>query len=128
MFDITPITRKRCRQMDRCDVILSNIRDNLSSGCDPSCIARGLRRLKRYLDGVFPDTKERAAVAAIRKERDEMLDAIVRINNWCCQDLAENTYVSEPSGNYEKTLHGLCDICRPYVATASKLKRYGGTE
>jgi hypothetical protein len=74
---------------------------------------RGVRRMQRFLLRVV-------------KERDQMLDTIVRVGNWCAQDLAENAYVSDTSGNYEKTLHGLCDICRPHMAWASRLKKYGG--
>lgn len=59
-------------------------------------------------------------------ESSRRLDDLVRINNWCVQDLAENAYVGDASGNYEKTLRGLCDICRPHMAWASRLKRYGG--
>lgn len=66
--------------------------------------------------------------AAHKRESDEMLDALVRIGNWCAQDLAENAYVSEKSGNYLKTLNGLCEVCRPFMQKASKLKRYGGAE
>ena len=66
--------------------------------------------------------------AAHKRECDEMLDALVRIGNWCAQDLAENAYVSEKSGNYLKTLNGLCEVCRPFMQKASKLKRYGGVE
>ena len=66
--------------------------------------------------------------AAAMRERDEMLDALVRIGNWCAQDLAENTYISDSSGNYLKTLNGLCEVCKPYMQKASKLKRYGGVE
>ena len=62
------------------------------------------------------------------KRMRDMLDALVRIGNWCAQDLAENAYVGEASGNYEKTLRGLCDICRPYMEQAAKLEEYGGTE
>ena len=43
-------------------------------------------------------------------------------------DLAENAYVSDSSGNYLKTLNGLCEVCRPYMQMASKVKRYGGAE
>jgi len=60
------------------------------------------------------------------RERDEMLDALVRIGNWCAQDLGENAYVSDSSGNYLKTLNGLCEVCRPFMQKASRLKRYGG--
>jgi hypothetical protein len=66
--------------------------------------------------------------AALRRESDEMLDALVRIGNWCAQDLAENAYTSDSSGNYLKTLNGLCEVCRPFMQKARKLKRYGGAE
>lgn len=61
------------------------------------------------------------------RERDEMLDALVRIGNWCAQNLAENAYVGDSSGNYLKTLNGLCEVCRPFMRKATKLKKYGGT-
>ena len=66
--------------------------------------------------------------AAWKREREEMLDALVRIGNWCAQDLAENAYISDSSGNYLKTLNGLCEVCRPFMQKASRLKRYGGAE
>ena len=119
---------KRCRQMDRCELILAETRERLACGGDPSCIARGMRRLKRHLDRLFPDRKAAAAERELRAERDGLLAAIVRIGNWCAQDLAENAYVSEASGNYEKTLRGLCEICRPYMERAAKLEEYGGAE
>ena len=61
-----------------------------------------------------------------KDERDEMLDALVRIGNWCAQDIAENAYVGDPSGNYLKTLTGLCEVCRPFMEKAEKLKSHGG--
>ena len=66
--------------------------------------------------------------AAAKRDCDEMLDALVRIGNWCAQDLAENTYTSDSSGNYLHTLNGLCEVCRPFMKEAIRLKRYGGTE
>ena len=66
--------------------------------------------------------------AAWKREQDEMLDALVRIGNWCAQDLAENTFTADTSGNYLKTLNGLCEVCRPFMQKASRLKRYGGEE
>ena len=66
--------------------------------------------------------------AAAKRERDDMLDVLVRIGNWCAQDLAENAYLSDSSGNYLKTLNGLCEVCRPFMKEAIRLKRYGGTE
>ena len=53
--------------------------------------------------------------AATKRECGEMRDTIVRIGNWCAQDLAENAYVSDISGNYLKTLNGLCEVCRPFM-------------
>lgn len=76
-------------------------------------------------DGYFTQLLDRLEVAH-KRECDEMLDALVRIGNWCAQDLAENAYVSDKSGNYLKTLNGLCEVCRPFMQKASKLKRYGG--
>lgn len=54
---ITETERKRCKQLDKCEQIIDNIRNGLCSGRDSSCIARGMRRLKRYLDKVFPEKK-----------------------------------------------------------------------
>lgn len=53
----TETERKRCKQLDKCEEIIDGIRNNLYLGCDFSCIARGMRRLKRYLDKVFPEKK-----------------------------------------------------------------------
>ena len=61
-----------------------------------------------------------------KNEQDEMLDALIKIGNWCAQDLAENAYVGDPSGNYLKTLKGLCEVCRPFMERAGELKRHGG--
>ena len=78
------------------------------------------------------DAASRSVVGACVKlqeaerDRDEMFDALVRIGNWCAQDLAENAYVSDSSGNYLKTLNGLCEVCRPFMRKAIKLKKYGG--
>ena len=66
--------------------------------------------------------------AAAKREQDEMLDALVRIGNWCAQDLAENAFTADTSCNYLKTLNGLCEVCRPFMQKASRLKRYGGEE
>lgn len=101
----TETERKRCRQFDKCEQIIDNIRNSLYSGRDSSCIARGMRRLKRYLDKVFPEKKLPDV------EKQMAIDALVRISNWCCQDLAE----CAPEGNYLKTLEGICSICRRFV-------------
>jgi len=77
-------------------------------------------------DGYFTQLLDRFE-AAHKRERDVMFDALVRIGNWCAQDLAENAYVSDSSGNYLKTLNGLCEVCRPFMRKANKLKKYGGT-
>ena len=78
--------------------------------------------------GVFLDSYARRIEAAWKREQDEMLDALVRIGNWCAQDLAENAFTADTSGNYLKTLNGLCEVCRPFMQKASRLKRYGGEE
>ena len=121
---LTANTHKRCKQLEKCEDIIDSVRVKLACGRDSSCIAHGMHRLKRYLDKIFSDKKQ----AAVEKDRDEMLDVIVRINNWCAQDLAENAHLCDSSGNYERTLNGLCEICRPYAIRAGKLKKYGGTE
>jgi phage terminase large subunit len=125
MIDFTTDTeRKRCKQIDKCRDLLEDVTDCLGFGIDTRKATNRLIKLRNYLNKELPDKKAKAALDALRKEREEMLDVIVRINNWCAQDLAE----CAPSGNYEKTLKGLCDICKPYAALASRLKKYGGTE
>ena len=125
MIDFTTkAERKRCRQIDKCQDLLSDVTDALGFGIDIRKATNRLIKLRNYLNRELPDKKAKAALNALRKEREEMLDVIVRINNWCAQDLAECV----PTGNYEKTLKGLCDICKPYAALASRLKKYGGTE
>lgn len=124
MIDFTTETeRKRCKQIDKCQDLLSDVTDALGFGIDTRKATNRLIKLRNYLNKELPDKKAKAIVDSLRKENEEMLDAIVRISNWCAQDLAECC----PTGNYEKTLSGLCDICRPYVAVASKLKKYGGS-
>lgn len=84
----------------------------------------GKLEILRFMEGLL----DRLKTLAGSMDRDERakLYALVRINNWCAQDLAENAYVGDGSGNYEKTLHGICDICRPFMEEAKKLKEYGG--
>ena len=84
----------------------------------------------QYAREVIADLRREAdrIEAAAKRERDDMLDVLVRIGNWCAQDLAENAYLSDSSGNYLKTLNGLCEVCRPFMKEAIRLKRYGGTE
>lgn len=86
---------------------------------------RGMGNYQRY-SGDHARVLAGRIEAAHKRERGEMLDALVRIGNWCAQDLAENAFIGDASGNYEKTLHGLCEVCRPFMQKASKLKRYGG--
>lgn len=112
----TALEEKRCRQIDKCRDMLDDVYDAVGSGIDSRKATCRLIKLRNYLNRQFPDKKA-------RKERDDMLDAIVRINNWCAQDLAENAYVSEKSGNYYKTLMGVCDICQPFVKEAIRRSR-----
>ena len=88
------------------------------------------RALERFMKGIIhswvkPFRRHAREMARLMKERDCMLDALVRIGNWCAQDLAENAYVSEGSGNYLKTLNGLARICRPYMRLAIKQSKRG---
>lgn len=125
MIDFTTDTeRKRCKQIDKCRDLLEDVTDALGFGIGTRKATNRLIKLRNYLNKELPDKRAKAVLDALRKEREEMLDVIVRINNWCAQDLAE----CAPAGNYEKTLMGLCDICKPYAALASRLKKYGGTE
>lgn len=124
MIDFTTDTeRKRCRQIDKCHDLLSDVTDALGVGIDTRKATNRLIKLRNYLNKELPNKKAKAMVDSLRKENEEMLDALVRISNWCSQDLAECC----PTGNYEKTLRGLCDICRPYMAIASRLEKYGGS-
>lgn len=75
---------------------------------------------------IEPLRRVKGIMERTHRESSRRLDDLVRINNWCAQDLAENAYIGDASGNYEKTLHGLCNICRPHAAWAGRLRRYGG--
>jgi len=120
----TETERRRCKQIDRCQELLSDVTDALGAGIDTRKATFRLIKLRNYLNRELPDKKAKA----LKRDRDAMFAAIVRIGNWCAQDLAENAYVSEASGNYEKTLRELCEICRPYMERAAKLEEYGGAE
>lgn len=116
MIDFTTETeRKRCKQITKVEDMVDSIRTKIAVRGFTSAIACGLIRIRNYLNKEFPDVEKR-----------EMFDALVRIGNWCAQDLAENAHLGDPSGNYEKTLNGLCNICRPFMEKAIKLRRYGG--
>lgn len=116
MIDFTTDTeRKRCKQIDKCQDLMSEVMDALGCGIDTRKATNRLIKLRNYLNREFPDVEKR-----------EMFDALVRIGNWCAQDLAENAHLGDPSGNYEKTLNGLCNICRPFMEKAIKLREYGG--
>ncbi len=121
MIDFTTDTeRKRCRQIDKCRDLLEEVTDCLGFGIDTRKATNRLIKLRNYLNKQLPDKKIKAAL----KERDEMFHALVRIGNWCAQDLAE----CAPEGNYEKTLMGLCGICQPFMKKAAEMKEYGGAE
>ena len=120
----TETERRRCKQINKCQDLLSDVMDALGCGIDTRKATFGLIKLRNYLNRELPDKKAKA----LRKDRDGMFAALVRIGNWCAQDLAENTFVSDGSGNYLKTLNGLCEICRPFMKKAARLKEYGGTE
>ena len=112
----TETERKRCKQIGKCQDLMCEVADAIG-GIDTRKATNRLIKLRNYLNREFPDVEKR-----------EMFDALVRIGNWCAQDLAENAYLSESTGNYEKTLKGLCDICRPFMEKAIKLRRYGGSK
>lgn len=97
-------------------------------------LAKAERDVERFMKGMIrswikPLRRIERLMERTHDESARRLDDLIRINNWCVQDLAENTYVSEASGNYEKTLRGLCGICRPHVKLASTRCRAadGGT-
>ena len=122
MIDFTTDTeRKRCRQIDKCQDLLSDVTDALGFGIDIRKATNRLIKLRNYLNREFHDKKA-------KKEREAMLRAIARISNWCAQDLAENAYVGDMSGNYETTLTGICNICRPFVDEIKKLPEFKAEE
>ena len=112
----TELEEKRCKQIDKCRDMLDDVYDALGFGIDSRKATCRLIKLRNYLNREFPDRKA-------RKEREDMLAAIVRINNWCAQDLSENAYVGDKSGNYYKTLMGVCDICQPFVKEVIRRSR-----
>lgn len=112
----TELEEKRCKQIDKCRDMLDDVYDAVGSGIDSRKATCRLIKLRNYLNRQFPDKKA-------RKERDDMLDTIVRINNWCAQDLAENAYVGDKSGNYYNTLMGVCKICQPFVKEVIRRSR-----
>ncbi len=114
----TETERKRCKQIDRCQELLQDVTDSLGFGIDTRKATNRLIKLRNYLNKELPDKKVKAKL----KEWDDMLKALVRIGNWCAQDLAE----CAPDGNYAKTLEGLCEICRPFMEIAKGLEEYGG--
>lgn len=118
MIDFTTETeRKRCKQIDKVQDIVYSIPNSLLDGYDTRKATNKLVKLRSYLNKDLPDKKA-------KKEREAMLRAIARILNWCAQDLAENAYASDRSGNYENTLTGICNICRPFVDEIKKLPEF----
>lgn len=116
MIDFTTETeRKRCRQIGKCQDLMSEVMDALGCGIDTRRATNRLIKLRNFLNREFPDVEKR-----------EMFDALVRIGNWCAQNLAENAHCGDSSGNCEKTLKGICDICRPFMEKARKLQEFGG--
>lgn len=111
---MTETERKRCKQIDKCQDLMSEVTAALGFGMDTRKATNRLIILRNYLNREFPDVEKR-----------EMFDALVRIGNWCAQDLAENAHLGDSSGNYEKTLNGLCNICRPFMKKAMRLQREG---
>lgn len=107
---------------------MSDVTDALGCGIDTRKATNKLIKLRNYLNKELPDKKAKAKMAEVRRQRDEMFAALIRINNWCAQDLAENAFTADTSGNYLKTLNGLGEICKPFAKMASRLKEYGGTE
>jgi flagellin-specific chaperone FliS len=116
MIDFTTETeRKRCKQIDKCQDLMSEVMDALGCGIDTRKATNRLIKLRNYLNREFPD-----------KEKSEMLNALVAIWKWCSQDLAEKAYEKDASRNFEITLKEICAISRPFVEKASKLRRCGG--
>lgn len=116
MIDFTTDTeRKRCKQIDKCQDLMSEVTDALGCGIDTRKATNRLIKLRDYLNGQFPD-----------KEKLKMLDAIVAMWKWCSQDLAEKAYEKDASKNFEITLKEICAISRPFVEKAMKLRGNGG--
>lgn len=92
-----------CHVFDAVDEIICRAE---AAEAQVSKVKPALEHLCRKIDDVIDLNKEllgkkaKDKVDSLRKENEEMLDAIVRISNWCAQDLAECC----PTGNYEKTL------------------------
>lgn len=123
---LTKTERKRFEQIMNVEDAVKVIRKHMADHCSMYYIKRGLTKLRDYLNDEFPDKKAKARLDALLEERKEMFEALIRINNWCCQDLAENAYAGEKSGNYYKTLMGLADICRPFAHLYNSLTEYEG--
>ena len=120
---ITETGAKRCKQIDRCQELMSDVTDALGSGIDTRKATNRLIKLRDYLNREFPDKREKARLNAVLEENREMLEAIIRIDNWCCEDLVHNAYAGRESGNYYKMLKGLANICRPFVERYNSLQK-----
>lgn len=71
MIDFTTDTeRKRCRQIDKCQDLMSDVMDAIGCGIDIRKATNRLIKLRNYLNREFPDVEKR-----------EMFDALVRIGN-----------------------------------------------
>ena len=102
---LTKTERKRFEQIMKVEDAVKVIRKHMADHCSMYYIKRGLTKLRDYLNDEFPEKKLPDV------EKQMAIDAIVRINNWCCQDLVE----CSPDGNYLKTLEGILSICRRFV-------------
>ena len=116
---------KEMYEAARTSEIVDIIRMAMSQGCIRPCHVFDAVNEIICMDEASEDevSKVKPSLECLSRENEDMLDAFVRISNWCAQDLAECC----PTGNYEKTLRGLLDVCRPYVSVAIKLKKYGGS-
>lgn len=73
VIDFTTETeRKRCKQIDKCQELLSDVTDALGFGIDTRKATNRLIKLRNYLNKELPDKKAKAIVDSLRKENEEM--------------------------------------------------------
>ena len=72
----TETERKRCKQIDKCQEMLSDVTDALGFGIDTSRATRRLIKLRNYLNRELPDKRERKAKNNLRHIVSEMEEAV----------------------------------------------------
>ena len=77
MIDFTTDTeRKRCRQIDKCQDLLSDVTDELGFGIDMRKATNRLIKLRNYLNKELPDKKAKAIVDSLRNELGALAKAV----------------------------------------------------